>query len=82
MLTSDEIDELFHLLSQITIRAPWDATVGFDGATFTLRLEGPQSHAEFHWWSEVPKEWESIGAVFDHVWSLAKRHGFRPGRCG
>jgi hypothetical protein len=81
-LDDDETGSLLRLLGQISLRTPWDAVIGRDGATCTLRLVGPMSHAEFSWWVEVPKEWESIGAVFDYIMSLAKRHGHAPALCG
>jgi hypothetical protein len=81
-LTADETDTLLRLLSQMMVRVPWDAVVGRDGATFTLRLEGPMSHAEFSWWETVPKGWENIGAVFDYLMLLAKRHGYGSALCG
>jgi len=62
--------------------APWDAKAGRDGTTFTLRLIGPMSHAEFDWWGKAPNEWESVGTVFDYVMSLAKRHSYGPALCG
>jgi hypothetical protein len=81
-LAATETNEMLRLLSQVTMQAPWDARVGRDGATFTLRLEGPMSYAEFNWWLEVPKGWESIGAVFDYAMSLAKRYGHGSALCG
>ncbi len=81
-LDEGEVNELHRLLEQIKMQAPWDAAVGCDGAICTLRLVGPMSHAEFNWWVKAPKGWESIGAVFDYVMSLAKRHGYAPALCG
>ena len=80
-LDDNETDALLHLLGQLTLRVPWDSAVGFDGFTHTLTLKRPMSHAEFQWWVEVPQGWESVGAVFDYVMALAKRHGFRPALC-
>jgi hypothetical protein len=74
-LTADETDRLLHLLERVVIGAPWEASYGLDGTNFALRLRGPMSEAAFHWWGQVPKGWESIGAVFDHVISLADRFG-------
>jgi len=81
-LAADETDGLLRLLNRMTVRAPWDAKAGRDGTTFTLRLIGPMSHAEFDWWGNPPNEWESVGTVFDYVMSLAKRHGYGPALCG
>lgn len=74
-LTAGETGELLRLLGQMAVRAPWEAAAGFDGCTYTLVLTGPMSEITFSWWVEVPKGWESIGAVAGYVMDLAKRCG-------
>jgi hypothetical protein len=74
-LTAGEMDELLRLLGQMAARAPWEAAAGFDGCTYTLLLTGPMSEISFSWWVEVPKGWESIGAVAGYVMRLADRCG-------
>jgi hypothetical protein len=81
-LNAGETEDLLRLLGQITVKAPWEAMVGCDGATCTLLLKGPMSEMTFNWWVQVPKGWESVGAVFDYVMKLARRQGRGPAPCG
>ncbi len=74
-LSGDETNEFLRLLREMVVKAPWDAAVGFDGCTYTLILKGPMSDITFSWWVEVPKGWESIGAVSAYVMRLAERFG-------
>jgi len=74
-LTAGETDELLSLLGQMEVKAPWGAMIGFDGCTYTMKLIGPMSDVTFSWWMEVPKGWESVGAVADYVLSLVDRLG-------
>ena len=72
ILTPEENDRLLELCSKIMVSAPWQAQMGFDGATSTLTLKGAMSEMTFSWWGDVPKEWQSVGAVFDYVMGILK----------
>ena len=77
-LTVDETDELLRLLGQIVVRAPWEGLAGLDGCNYCLILKGRMSDVTFTWWADVPKGWESVGAVADHVIGLIKQAGLSP----
>jgi hypothetical protein len=70
-LSDEETTKLDQLLGQLKVKAPWQASAGFDGANFELSLLGALSSMTFCWWMDVPAEWEGVGAVFDYVMALA-----------
>jgi len=76
-LTAEETEQLLHLLEHIVVKAPWEAVphVRLDGPVYALRLQGPLSEVTFNWGAQMPKEWESVGAVADYVLGLAERCG-------
>lgn len=71
LLTPQESDRLLELCSQINVSAPWKGQMGFDGAASTLTLRGVMSEMAFSWWGNAPAEWQSVGALFDYVLTLA-----------
>jgi hypothetical protein len=70
-LTPEETDRLLELCSRISLSAPWRGQMGFDGATSTLALKSAMSEMAFSWWGDTPAEWQSVGALFDCVMSIA-----------
>jgi hypothetical protein len=76
-LTTEETEQLLHLLEHIVVKAPWEAVppVRLDGPVYALLLQGPLSEVTFHWGAQMPKEWESVSAVADYVLGLAERCG-------
>jgi hypothetical protein len=73
ILSVEETAQLDHLLRQIEVKAPWQASAGLDGTDYELTLQKAMSSLTFRWWVEVPAEWKGVGAVFDHVLAVADR---------
>jgi hypothetical protein len=72
-LQTEESDHLYQLLSQLMVPFPPLGPVGFDGSWSTLNILSGSNDMHFRWWVDVPKGWESVGAVFDYAMELAKR---------
>jgi hypothetical protein len=70
-LSVKEAAQLDHLLGQIGVKVPWQASAGFDGADYELTLQGAKSSVTFRWWMEVPAKWQEVGALFDYVLQMA-----------
>jgi hypothetical protein len=76
-LSVEEAAQLDHLLGQIGVKVPWQASAGLDGADYELTLQAAMSSVTFRWWIDVPAEWPGVGALFDYV--LAVADGCRAG---
>jgi hypothetical protein len=70
-LSIEETSQLDHLLGQIGVKVPWQASAGLDGTDYELTLQGAMSSLTFRWWVEVPAEWQEVGALFDYVLAVA-----------
>ncbi|MFZ5918442.1 MAG: hypothetical protein ACOYZ7_16010 [Chloroflexota bacterium] len=78
LFSVQETAQLNHLLGQMGMKVPWLARAGMDGTDYELTLLAAMSCLTFRWWSEVPAEWQPVGAVFDYVVAVAD--GCRAGK--
>jgi len=73
LLTAEETERLLALLGEIAVPFAPPRLAGFDGSWHILEIASGAHSIRLEWWVDLPSGWESVGAVYDHAVSLARR---------
>ena len=70
-ISPQEAVELWLLLDGLETASAEGHAIGFDGTSFTLRIERSGEQAAYSWWGDSRSEWEDVGRLVDKLLRLA-----------
>jgi len=74
MISSSDFNDLLGDIKLYQIPACPEFSMGFDGTTYTIRIENGFNSAIYSWWAECPPEWEMLGKLADKLVEYVKNN--------
>jgi hypothetical protein len=74
-VSPEDVQGLISHLSELCIPAVPDGLCGFDGVTYTLKIEQFMNSATYTWWVDSPEGWEGMAIARGVMMDLARKYG-------
>jgi|GEM_PF-2532503 len=74
-VSTKDVQGLISHLSELNIPAVPNGLCGFDGVTYTLKIEQVLNSATYTWWVDPPEGWEGLEKARCMMMGLAKGYG-------